>query len=471
MRVGPRILRRSPGQYMVESMIAKGYCSRFDGEEIVAKKTSDFSEHFDVFLGEGFVRRGEGIYQLDLLPGRLLAVDPKAARPPMSRWGSGRPRRPLLGGAMRVQQGGIQIARAFGIPIYVHFSWFVVFALIAWTLATGYFPEHDPNLPVTSYWARGLVASLLFFLSILLHELGHSFVARRSGIAIDSITLFIFGGVARLGSDPRDGATEFRMAAAGPAVSVVLACLFSLAGSAPFVGGATRAVSRYLALINFVVAVFNLVPAFPLDGGRLLRGLLWRRLGRVRATRAASTAGTVFAYFLILTGAFNLLRGAGVAGVWQILIGWFLKDAARDAYRQVRLDETLAGVTVAEAMVRDVATVPAEISVAEAAREHFMRTGYGAYPVVRGETVVGLLCLRDILKMSPEERETNSVQGAMIPLRDDLVASPGDPVMEALARMAGASLGRLLVLDGGRLVGVLSARAVLRQLKVRQELG
>ena len=119
----------------------------------------------------------------------------------------------------------------------------------------------------------------------------------------------------------------------------------------------------------------------------------------------------------------------------------------------------------------DVATVPAEISVAEAAREHFMRTGYGAYPVVRGETVVGLLCLRDILKMSPEERETNSVQGAMIPLRDDLVASPGDPVMEALARMAGASLGRLLVLDGGRLVGVLSARAVLRQLKVRQELG
>src|SRR5712691_3417466 len=381
----------------------------------------------------------------------------------MSRWEGGAP--------MRVEKGGIQIARVFGIPVLVHFSWVVVFALIAWTLATGYFPEHDPNLPVTSYWARGLVASLLFFLSILLHELGHSYVAVRSGLRIESITLFIFGGVAQLGSDPKDGRTEFRMAAAGPLVSLVLAALFYVASGLPLLGGATRAVSRYLCFINVVVAIFNLVPAFPLDGGRLLRGLLWRRFGRVKATRVAATAGTLFAYFLILTGALSLLRGASVGGVWQILIGWFLKDAALNAYRQVRLDETLADVTVGDAMVREVSTVPGEISVAEAARDHFMRTGYGAYPVVRGNTVVGLLCLRDILKMSPEERESTSVQGAMIPLRDDLVAAPGDPVLEALARMGRSSLGRLLVLEDGHLVGVLSARAVLRQLKVRQDLG
>jgi len=372
---------------------------------------------------------------------------------------------------MRVEKGGIQIARVFGIPVLVHFSWVVVFALIAWTLATGYFPEHDPNLPVTSYWARGLVASLFFFLSILLHELGHSYVAVRNGLRIESITLFIFGGVARLGSDPKDGGTEFRMAAAGPLVSLMLAAVFYGAGSLPFVGGATRAVSRYLSFINIVVAVFNLVPAFPLDGGRLMRGLLWRRLGRVKATRAAATAGTLFAYFLILTGAMSLLRGASVGGIWQILIGWFLKEAAVNAYRQVRLDETLSEVTVGDAMVKNVDTLPAETSVAEAAREHFMRTGYGAYPVVRGDQVVGLLTLRDVLKMSPEERETTSVQGAMIPLRDELVAAPGDPVLEALARMSGSSLGRLLVLDDGHLVGVLSPGAVLRQLKLRQELG
>jgi Zn-dependent protease/predicted transcriptional regulator len=372
---------------------------------------------------------------------------------------------------MRVEKGGIQIARVFGIPILVHFSWVVVFALIAWTLATGYFPEHDPNLPVTSYWARGLVASLLFFVSILLHELGHSYVAMRSGLVIRSITLFIFGGVAQLDSDPKDGRTEFRMAAAGPLVSLALAAVFYAAASLPFVGGATRAVSRYLSFINVVVAVFNLVPAFPLDGGRLMRGLLWRRLGRVKATRVAATAGTLFAYFLILTGALSLLRGASVGGVWQILIGWFLKEAALNAYRQVRLDETLSDVTVGDAMVRDVATIPGDISVAEAAREHFMRTGYGAYPVVRGDDVVGLLPLRDILKMSPEEREGTSVQGAMTPLRDELVAAPGDPVLEALARMSRSGLGRLLVLDDGRLVGVLSPRGVLRQLKMRQELG
>ncbi|HUG54418.1 MAG TPA: site-2 protease family protein [Vicinamibacteria bacterium] len=370
-----------------------------------------------------------------------------------------------------VREGAIQIGRAFGIPILVHFSWLIIFALIAWTLATGYFPERDPNLSTMSYWARGLAASLLFFASILLHELGHSLVALRSGMTIHSITLFIFGGVARLGSEPPDGRTEFRVAAAGPIVSLTLGLVFYGLGQAPFLGGATRAVSTYLAFINVVVAVFNLVPAFPLDGGRLLRGLLWGRLGRVKATRAAATAGTVFAYFLILTGALNLLRGAGVAGVWYILIGWFLKDAAMNAYRQVRLDEALQGVTVGDAMAQEVATVPGEISVADAAREYFMRTGYGAYPVVRGDTVVGLICLRDILKMPPEERENTSVQGAMIALSDELVASPEDAVLEALSRLGGSSLGRLLVMDGGRLVGVLSARAVLRQLKLRQELG
>jgi len=372
---------------------------------------------------------------------------------------------------MQVREGGIRIARVLGIPIFIHFSWILVFALIAWTLATGYFPEREPNLAVTSYWARGLVASLLFFVSILLHELGHSVVARRRGLSIHSITLFIFGGVARLEKDPHDGRTEFQMAAAGPAVSLALALLFYAAGSLAFLGPGTRAVTRYLAAINVVVAIFNLVPAFPLDGGRLLRGLLWGRIGRVRATRVAATAGTLFAYFLILTGAFSLIRGVGVAGVWQILIGWFLKDAALNAYRQVRLDEDLAGVTVGEAMVREVATIPGEISIADAAREYFMRTGYNSYPVVRGERVVGVLSLPDVLKMSTEERENTSVQGAMIPLRDELVASPADPVLEALARLAHSTVGRLLVMEDGRLVGVLSARAVLRQLKLRQDLG
>jgi Zn-dependent protease len=370
----------------------------------------------------------------------------------------------------RVRDGGLRVARVLGIPVYVHSSWLVVFSLIAWTLSTGYFPERYPGLTAASYWARGLAASALFFLSILLHELGHSVVALRHGLHIESITLFIFGGVARLAGEVRDGRVEFKMAAAGPAVSLALAGLFYAASLAPVAGPAARAVSRYLAGMNVVVAIFNLVPAFPLDGGRLLRGLLWPRVGRLKATRTASTAGTLFAYFLIFVGALALMRGAPVAGVWNILIGWFLKEAAADAYRQVRVDEALSGVSVADAMIRDVATLPADLSVAEAARDHFLRTGYPAYPVVRGDEVVGLLQLRDVIQMPAEERDGTSVQGAMLPLTDDLVAAPGDPVLEALARMGGSPRGRLLVMDHGRLVGMLSTRSILRHIQLRQQL-
>jgi Zn-dependent protease/CBS domain-containing protein len=367
--------------------------------------------------------------------------------------------------------GSIQIARVLGIPVYVHFSWFIVFGLIAWTLATGYFPQHYPNLPVTSYWAKGLLASLLFFVSILLHELGHSLVAIRSGIAIRSITLFIFGGVARLERDPPDGRTELRMAAAGPAVSVVLAGLFLGASTLVRPGGTPWAVARYLALINLVVAIFNLVPAFPLDGGRLLRGFLWKSMGKARATRVAARAGTLFAYFLIASGVVSMLRGEGISGMWYVLIGWFLKDASAGAYQSARVDEALRGVTAADAMVKDVATLPAEISLAEAGHDHFLRSGYGAYPVVRGDAVVGLLSRRDILKVPADERDRTSVQAAMVPLGELVVVPPDASLIRAMSKMAESGTGRVLVMEGERLVGLLTMGSVLRHVRVREELG
>jgi len=367
--------------------------------------------------------------------------------------------------------GSVQVARVLGIPVFVHFSWFVVFGLIAWTLATGYFPQRYPNLPVTSYWAKGLLASLLFFVSILLHELGHSVVALKSGIAIRSITLFIFGGVARLERDPPDGRTELRMAAAGPAVSVVLAGLFLAAGALARPGGTAWAVARYLAVINLVVAAFNLVPAFPLDGGRLLRGLLWKSMGKARATRVAARAGTLFAYFLIASGVVSMLRGSGISGMWYVLIGWFLKDAAAGAYQSARVDEALRGVTAGDAMVKDPATLPAEISLAEAVHEHFLRTGYGAYPVLRGDAPVGLLCRRDVLKVPAEDRERTSVQAAMTPLAELAVVPPAAPLIRAMSRMAESGVGRVLVMDGNRLAGLLTMGSVLRHVRVREELG
>jgi len=365
----------------------------------------------------------------------------------------------------------IQIARVIGIPIYLHFSWLIIFGLIVWTLSTGYFPAKYPDLPASSYWAKGLVASLLFFVSILLHELGHAVVALRHGLRTRSITLFIFGGVARLEKDPKDGRAEFWMAAAGPAVSLALAALFYLSATLPFVGPSTAAVAKYLALINLILALFNLVPAFPMDGGRLLRGALWGSIGKARATRIASGAGTFFAFALIFTGVFSFLRGDALGGVWYVLIGWFIKDASVASYQQVRIDEALQGVTVRDAMVDAVVTIPASSSVAEVAREQFMRTGYGGYPVTRGDAVVGLLCLKDVLGLSADDRETTSVQGAMRPLTEDIVTEPDAPLPVALARMAQAGTARLLVMHGERLVGLLTMHGVIRRLKVREELG
>jgi CBS domain-containing protein len=260
------------------------------------------------------------------------------------------------------------------------------------------------------------------------------------------------------------------MAAAGPLVSLALAGLFYTCGTLSFVGPSVAAVAKYLALINLILALFNLVPAFPMDGGRLLRGALWGPLGKARATRIASGAGTFFAFFLIFAGVFSLLRGNSLGGVWYILIGWFIKDASGASYQQVRLDEALRGLTVRDAMVEAFVTLPGSGSVAEAAREFFMRTGYGSYPVMRGEAVVGLLCLKDVLRLSAEEREATSVQGAMRPLSDSIVTEPDAPLPVAIARMARAATGRLLVMQGDRLIGLLTMKGVMRVLKVREEL-
>jgi Zn-dependent protease len=369
-----------------------------------------------------------------------------------------------------VSPGGLRIARIFGVPVYLHFSWVIIFGLVTWTLAAGYFPSQYPGLPASSQWAKALVVSLLFFLSILLHELAHAVVALRHGISMRSITLFIFGGVASMEKDPPDGATELKIAVVGPIVSLALAGSFWLASLATVLGPSARAVVLYLAQINLVLALFNLVPAFPLDGGRILRGFLWRSTGKLQATRAAVGAGTFFAYFLIVSGVFRLLGGSGVAGVWQILIGWFLKEAATGAWRGASLEETLHGLTVRDAMLTDVATLPAHISLAEAARDYFARTGFGAYPVERNGETVGLLCLRDLLRHTQEEREASAVQAAMTPLRSEIVIGPGEPLRTALSRMAERGASRLLVMEGERMVGYLTLSTVMRYVHVREQL-
>jgi Zn-dependent protease/CBS domain-containing protein len=366
--------------------------------------------------------------------------------------------------------GSVRLGRLFGIPIYVHVSWLVIFGLVSWTLATTYFPERYPGLGARGYWLRGVVSALLFFVSILLHELGHALMALRHGIGIQSITLFIFGGVARLAEDPDDGGTELKVALAGPLVSLALGAAFYVGSLAPVLGGAAQSVARYLAFINVAVAVFNLVPAFPLDGGRLLRGLLWSLAGKSRATSIATGAGTAFAYLLIAGGLLTLFMGFGLAGIWYVMIGWFLREASAGAARELKMDQALAGLHVDDAMTAEVDALPADISLQEAVQDHFLRTGFGGYPVRRGDSVVGLLCLRDVMKQPSESRETTSVQAVMTPLDDRLVVSPDAPLTEATAKLSQAGTGRLLVMLEGRLVGLLTMGSVRRRLRLRQQL-
>jgi Zn-dependent protease len=366
--------------------------------------------------------------------------------------------------------GGLQVARVFGTPIYVHVSWLAIGALLSWTLATGYFPAYPLEGPPVWHWAEAFLVCGLLFVSVLLHEIAHAVVALAHGLAIRSITLFAFGGVAQMENEPEDGWTEAKIAAIGPVASVMLASVFYLAASLPLLGDGGRAVAGFLAYLNLGLAAFNLLPAFPLDGGRLLRALLWIRSGKRLATQIASAIGLVLAVGIFFFGVFRLFQGDAVTAVWSMLAGWFLKDAAVAAYERVQLYEALRGLAVRDAMLTEVATIPAHLALSELASEHFVRGGYHTYPVVRGERVVGLLTVREVLAVSPEDRTRTSVQAVMTPLGERLTVGAGEPLLEVLTRMGRSGVGRLLVVEDGRLEGLLSLSSVFRHIRLRAAL-
>jgi Zn-dependent protease len=368
-------------------------------------------------------------------------------------------------------QKGVRIATIAGIPIYLHVSWFVIFGLVAWSLSQGYFPARYPELPVATYWAKGLTASLLLFASVLAHELGHSFVARRHGIGIVSITLFIFGGLASLDEDPRSPGAEFWVAIAGPLASLLVAGGFAVLAGATPAGSAVAAVAGYLAFLNVVLAVFNMVPAFPLDGGRVLRAALWKVWGRARGTRIAAAGGTAFAYLLIGYGIYGLLTGAGLGGLWAILIGWFVKEASTAAGRQTQLEEIFADVRVGDVMVADCRTIPADATLDRVVREHFTRHGHGGYPVVRDGEMIGVLSLADVTKVPRERRAEVTAESAMTPVTDETVVDIEGDILTALRQMAASESGRLLVRDDGRCVGMVTHSDVLRRWQMARALG
>ena len=324
---------------------------------------------------------------------------------------------------------------------------------------------------MSTYWAKGLVAALLLFASVLFHELGHSVVAIRNGIGIVSITLFIFGGLARLKEDPKSAWVECKVAIAGPIASFLLAGLFYGAALTELGGPSVMAVTSYLALVNLILGAFNLVPAFPLDGGRVLRAVIWNFTNKVRATRISSGIGTFFAYLLMANGVLGLVMGAGVQGLWMIFIGWFLKEASAATYQQVRLDELLSGVRVRDLIVADCITVPSHVSIDEAAREYFLRYGYGGFPVEEEGQIRGVLSLSAVRKVPREDWARTSVQAVMVPADERSSINADKDITQALSQMAQSGVGRLVVVDDNqRCIGLITHNGILRRLQLQEQL-
>jgi Zn-dependent protease/CBS domain-containing protein len=358
--------------------------------------------------------------------------------------------------------------RIWGIPVRVHVSWLVIVGLLTWSLSVGYFPQVVPDLPAAAYWTKGLLATLLLFVSVLLHELSHSIAARWYGIPVSGITLHIFGGVSQLEREPDRPGMEFAVAIVGPLTSFAIAAALVVGQGIlqPAPGG--RAVMAYLVLVNTVVGIFNLVPGFPLDGGRLLRSLLWKLKGSLHwATRVATGVGSGFAFVLIGLGVFRVLRGEFVGGLWFVLIGMFLRQAAQGSYQQLVLRHTLAPLKVQDIMRREVIQVPPDLPVGRVVDEFFWRHHVSTFPIVGDGRVVGILTL-DRVKQLPRERWAETpARDVMVPFSDALATTPDSSAWEAFEKLARNGVGRLAVMDRGRLVGYLSIRDVVHILALR----
>ena len=372
------------------------------------------------------------------------------------------------------RRSGVFLFRVFGIEINAHFSWFLIFGLITFSLAYGYFPQALPGLLTSTYLIAGFAVSLLFFTSILLHELSHSLVAKRLGIDVPEITLFLFGGVSQMREEPSDPKKELAITIAGPLMSFALGIVFGLAWFVTSGEEPTPIAQAFLWLtwINFSLGVFNLLPGLPLDGGRVLRAFLWWRHGSIeRATRTASLAGKALAIGLMLLGFAMLVFRGDIGGIWLILIGMFLRSAADASYQDLVLRRALENARVAQAMIAPVESVPPDITLRVFVDEYVLRHGYRSFPVRDGEALLGVLSLNHVKGATPEALDSTTVRERMVRLSPKITTSPDAPLVDALRRMSASGVGRLLVLEHGELVGMITKEGLLRFVEARRVLG
>lgn len=366
----------------------------------------------------------------------------------------------------------LQVARIAGIGIEVHPSWFLILAILVWSLSDSFLPEVYEGWATATYWFVGTIAAVLLFAAVLVHELAHAMVAVRRGVPVPKITLFIFGGVSHLARQPRSAGEEFAIAVAGPLTSVAIA----IVAAAVWVIAAGRqeqveAVAFYLAMINALLAVFNTLPGFPLDGGRVLRSIVWRKTRSFRhATRVAGGVGELFGWGLIAAGVLMLFTSIW-SGLWFMLIGWFLLNAARAESQNVQLDAIFSRLTARDVMSNGFEAVPPGLDLQTVVDEYMLGKGERAVIVALGDTVQGILSVSDINKVPRQEWPQTPAQRAMTP-RDQIVTVDADTgAMDVLMMLAERRLNQVPVLDHGRLIGLVSRRELIDRVQLAEELG
>ncbi|WP_455364713.1 site-2 protease family protein [[Eubacterium] cellulosolvens] len=368
----------------------------------------------------------------------------------------------------------VRLGRIMGIPVRIHYTLWFVFILIAWSLAAGYMPQQYPGLGVAAYWGIGIASAIILFASVLVHELSHSYIAKRNNLPIRRITLFFFGGVSEMTKEPQDPGVEVRMAAAGPLMSFLIAAVL---GGFWFVGNIIHApvtitaTLQYGAYINAVLGVFNLLPAFPVDGGRILRGSIWgRNLNFVRATVTATRVSEIISIVMIGVGLVIIIFGSFIEGIWIIFLGWFIKSGAETSLRQTLMGEALSGVTVDDIMTRDILTVPPGITVQKLVSDYFLVHRHGGYPVVEDGRTLGIITMQCVRSIPKDKRRTTTVKDAMIPCERTIMIKPKTSALDAMNTMAKENVGRVLITENSELLGILTRGDLMRTIRTRQEL-
>lgn len=368
----------------------------------------------------------------------------------------------------------VTLFELLGFKVKVDASWLLLALLITWTLAQGYFPSSYGGLAAATYWGMGIVSMIGILLSLVFHELSHSIVARHYGLRIEGITLFLFGGVAEMEEEPPNPKTEMLMAIAGPIASMLLAVLFyglSFWGEGAGLSAPITGVARYLGFLNGILAIFNMVPAFPLDGGRVLRAAFWGWKGNLReATRISTRLGSAFGFVLIALGVLNVLTGNFVGGMWWFLIGLFIRGAAASSYYQVMTRQALAGIPVSRFMSPQPVTVPPDITVRELVEDYVYKHYYDIFPVTRDSLLLGCVTTRQVKEVPRDRWGLVTVGAIATSCSEENTVEADEDAMRALLLMQRTGNSRLMVTKNGRLVGIVSLKDMLNLLALKSDL-